>query len=68
MQVNVLPFPRQTFKQVTGAEVGQVIRRLIAGNRHGPRPLDLHGILAAVISYTPGENAGPGIIIAPPSL
>jgi hypothetical protein len=58
---------KETFKQVTGAEVGQVIRRLIAADRRGPRSPELHGILAAMIAYTPGGNTGPGITMALPS-
>jgi hypothetical protein len=55
---------KETFRQDTGADVGQVLNRLIGGDRHGPRSPELHGLLSQLLAYDPDKNPSPGITSA----
>ncbi len=52
---------KKTFEQVTGAQVGDVIRCLIRGKRHGPRSPELYGLLSQLLAYDPDADPRPGI-------
>jgi hypothetical protein len=55
---------KDTFQAVTGATVGQVIRQLTKADSVNSRSLELHGVLAKMLNYNPGEMAS-GITTAP---
>jgi len=48
---------KDTFRDATGSTVESVIKRLITGDRHGPRSPELHGILARMLDGDPGGPA-----------
>ena len=54
------PF-KDTFRQVTGTSVEQVINCLARAGRQGPRSAELHELLTAMLAFDPAGKRRPGI-------